>query len=92
MLRGPEAQRKVRETSGFVRGPSFEALAGVYASAGACILTSVRRAYLPHAVLGMRCPVTLGMTERHAGHDGLKRSSRRFAPQDDVVWMLLRMT
>ena len=48
--RGWKAQRKVREPLGFVRGPSFEALAGVYASAGACILISVRRAYLPHAL------------------------------------------
>ena len=37
---GWKAQRKVREPLGFVRGPSFEALAGVYASAGACILSN----------------------------------------------------
>ena len=51
--RGWKAQRKVREPLGFVRGPSFEALAGVYASAGACILISVRRAYLSHAMTHM---------------------------------------
>ena len=51
--RGWKAQRKVREPLGFVRGPSFEALAGVFASGGACILISVRRSYLPHAVTHM---------------------------------------
>ena len=47
--RGWEAQSKVREALGFVHAPYFEALAGVFSSADACILISVRRAYLPHA-------------------------------------------
>ena len=45
-----KAQRKVREPLGFVRGPSFESMAIVSAIDGACILMSVRRAYLPHVV------------------------------------------
>ena len=40
----------MREPLGFVRGPSFESMAIVFAIDGACLLTSVRRAYLPHAV------------------------------------------
>ena len=62
--RGWKAQRKVREPLGYVRGPSFESMAIVFAIDGACLPTSVRRAYLPHAVV--------------------ERSSRRYAPQDDV--------
>ena len=48
---GWKAQRKVREPSGFVRGPSFESMAGVFAIDGARRLTSVRLAYSPHAML-----------------------------------------
>ena len=62
--RGWKAQRKVREPLGLVRGPFFESMAIVFAIDGACILISVRLAYLPHSVV--------------------RRSSRRYAPQDDV--------
>ena len=49
----PEAQRKVREPLGFVRGPSFESMAIIFAIDGACIPVSVRRAHLPHALTHM---------------------------------------
>ena len=48
--REPRAQSNIHEPLGFVRGPCFEPLAGVFANGGACKPKSVRLSYLPHAV------------------------------------------
>ena len=48
---GWKAQRKVREPLGFVRGPSFESMAIVFAIDGACIPIRVWLAYSPRITL-----------------------------------------
>ena len=47
--RGWEAQSRGGEPSGFARRPCFESMAVLFAIDDACLPTSVRRAYLPHA-------------------------------------------
>ena len=72
--RGWKSQSRDGEPSGFARRPCFESMTIVFAIDGACLPTSVRRAYLPHAVAERSSPF------------GYAQGKLCCAPQDDGAY------